>query len=195
MSAIQVKRLTPELADDVVAFFEGGAFNDNPLWASCYCYFNHFPYDDEAWPIRLAEINRAAKLELVRAGRAHGVLAYLDGKLVGWCHAAPRAELAHGGYKDMPDSAEGAVTVCYVIDPQHRRQGVATRLLQEAVEMLREMGMPFVEAHPLKEFPAGTERLSSEARSYHGTLAMYLDEGFEKVREDGDFVTVRRTLG
>ena len=60
--------------------------------------------------------------------------------------------------------------------------------------MLRDMGMTFVEAHPLKELPAGDARLSAEARSYHGTLAMYLGAGFEKVREDGDFVTVRRTF-
>jgi GNAT superfamily N-acetyltransferase len=193
VSAIEVKRLSPEIADDFIAFFEGGAFNDNPHWASCYCYFNHFPYSDH-WSARKAEVNRAAKLELIRTGRAHGVLAYLGGHPIGWCHAAPRAELAHGGYKDMPDSAQGGVTVCYVIDPKHRRQGVATLLLHEAVDMLRDMGMTFVEAHPLKELPTGDARLSAEARSYHGTLAMYLGAGFEKVREDGDFMTVRRTL-
>ena len=46
MSAIEVKRLSPEITDDFIAFFEGGVFNDNPRWASCYCYFNHFPYSD-----------------------------------------------------------------------------------------------------------------------------------------------------
>jgi hypothetical protein len=60
--------------------------------------------------------------------------------------------------------------------------------------MLRDLGMVFVEAHPLKALPTGDARLSAEARSYHGTLAMYLGAGFEKVREDGDFITVRRNL-
>src|SRR5687767_13824095 len=38
---IEVKVLTADLVDDVLAFFDRDAFAGNPAWASCYCMAHH----------------------------------------------------------------------------------------------------------------------------------------------------------
>jgi hypothetical protein len=84
---IEIRPLTPELADDFLRFFDRDAFMDNPDWSGCYCLFYQFNGDN--WDTATPEQNRATKEDLIRRGEAHGYLAYLDGTPVGWCHAAP----------------------------------------------------------------------------------------------------------
>jgi len=77
---------------------------------------------------------------------------------------------------------------CFVIASQYRGHGVATRLLEEALERLRTKGLRAVEAYPPKEGD-GTPQ-----GSYRGPLRMYLSAGFEPYREAGNTVIVRKTL-
>ncbi len=37
--SLTIRRLTPELKEDFLQYFEGAAFADNPKWKSCYCQF------------------------------------------------------------------------------------------------------------------------------------------------------------
>jgi GNAT superfamily N-acetyltransferase len=187
---VETRPLTPERADDFLAFFDRDAFMDNPIWASCYCLFYQFAGSTDAWQRRGAAENRAAKAELIRAGKAHGYLAYVDGRPAGWCHAAPRATLPgldrNKEFRTDDPEVIGAI-VCFVIAAPYRRQGIASRLLDAACQGLRAQGMAVAQAYPAKE-------VRSEANAYHGPLAMYLAAGFTPVREAGDFVVVRRAL-
>ena len=124
-------------------------------------------------------------------GEAHGYLAYLDGAPVGWCHAASRATLP--GLDRIPDfrcdsdpSTVGAI-VCFNVAPQYRRQGIASKLLDAACDGFRAQGLAIAEAYPAKD-------ARGDARSYHGPLEMYLRAGFTALREDDDFVVVRKAL-
>lgn len=179
--------LTPERAGDFLGFFDRDAFMDNPIWASCYCMAYHTP-DSEDWQARTAEQNRADKTALILRGEAHGVLAYDGDRVIGWCHAAPRAGLPGWTGTAMPGDPEtvGAI-VCFVIAAPYRRQGVASRLLEAACDRLRDLGMTVAEAAPPKQ-PI------SDARAYHGPLSLYLSAGFHPVSETADLVVVRKPL-
>jgi GNAT superfamily N-acetyltransferase len=85
------------------------------------------------------------------------------------------------------DPANTGAIVCFVIAPPYRGQGLARRLLDGACDMLRDRGMNAVEAYP----PAQD---AGDARSYHGKLGMYLAAGFERVRDAGHYVVVRKAL-
>jgi GNAT superfamily N-acetyltransferase len=186
----EVRPLTPERLADFLAFFDRDAFQDNPTWASCYCYAYHFVGSGQEWNARTAAENRAAKSALIERGEAQGYLAYADGKPVGWCHAAPRGALA--GLDATPEAGPedgervGAI-VCFVIAAPYRRQGIATRLLDAACDGLRAEGMTVAEAYPARQ-------PDTDARAYHGPLAMYLAAGFTAHHEGEQTIAVRKSL-
>jgi ribosomal protein S18 acetylase RimI-like enzyme len=190
LGPVDVKPLTPALEREYLEYFDGPALADNPVWARCYCLSYHLdmpPRERDAQP---SEQNRAQRAAQIRRGDASGVLAFSDGRVVGWCNASPRTKLPL--LDERPEFASddpehtGAI-VCYVIAPQYRGQGLARRLLEGACEMLRERGYRQVEAYPPKQPP-------TEAASYHGRLSMYLNAGFEEVRDAGRYVIVRKAL-
>ncbi|MEX2237560.1 MAG: GNAT family N-acetyltransferase [Dehalococcoidia bacterium] len=186
---IEVKGLSPERVTDFLTFFDGDAFMDNPAWASCYCLYYQLDIPNEEWQARRGDENRAAKAELIRDGKSHGVLAYADGKPVGWCHAAPKADLPafRDGDVASDDTPDVGSIVCFVVAAPYRGQGLGRRLIDAACDELRSLGLKVAEAYPLREG-------ISQAQNYHGTLGMYLDAGFEVVRDVEDRAVVRKGL-
>jgi GNAT superfamily N-acetyltransferase len=185
-----VRELTPERADDLLGFFDGEAFRDNPAWASCYCMGHHFSGDAEEWARRSAAENRGDQEARIRSGRAHGLIAYVDDHPVGWCNACARNELL--AFDRRPelrtDDAERVGSIhCFVISPRYRRHGIARLLLNAACDHLRTLGFEIAEAYPGRE--AG-----SDAQAYRGTLPMYLAAGFQPYREGRGIVLVRKSL-
>ena len=110
------------------------------------------------------------------------------GRVVGWCHAAPKTELLN--IEGDKDPAVGAI-VCFVVAPDQRRQGVATRLLDAAIEHLRKRGMRTAEAYPR----LGESDPSHGAQAmYVGPLSMYVKAGFAIEEQHEDFAVVRKAL-
>jgi ribosomal protein S18 acetylase RimI-like enzyme len=188
---VEIVPLRPDMKDAYIAYFDGDAFADNPAWASCYCLSFHLPnLSPGGWEARTAAENRADRAAMIERGEASGVLAMSGGRIVGWCNASPRTSLPV--LDSVPEFAvddperTGAI-VCFVIAPQYRGQGIARKLLDGACDLLRSRGLASVEAYPPKEAPTA-------AASYHGRLSMYLDAGFEQVRDGDQYVVVRREL-
>jgi ribosomal protein S18 acetylase RimI-like enzyme len=138
--------------------------------------------------------NRAERSAQIERGEAGGVMAFAGdpavGRIVGWCNASPRTRLplldkTPGFECDEPDNT-GSI-VCYVIAPRYRGQGIARKLLDGAETMMQSRGMRWLEAFPPKA-------ARTDAGSYHGRLSMYLDAGFEEVRETSRYVVVRKAL-
>jgi GNAT superfamily N-acetyltransferase len=175
---------------DFLRFFDRLAFMDNPLWSRCYCMYYQFPGTEEGWERRSATQNREEKRELIRAGRAHGYLAYVDDRPVAWCHAAPRSALPGldrvEEFRTADADRVGAIA-CFVVAAPYRRQGLARQLLEAACDGFRTDGLAVAEAYPLRE-------AASDARAYHGPLDLYLAAGFHPYRESARFVVVRRDL-
>jgi len=90
---VEIYPLTPERQDDFLSFFEGDAFADNPKWKSCFCQFLYVDHNTVNWQARTYAQNRSAACERICRSRMQGLLAYIDGRPVGWCNAAPRTML------------------------------------------------------------------------------------------------------
>ncbi len=187
---IVIRTLTPSLKEEYLSYFDGPAFADNPVWASCYCLSYHLDLPPGEFDERAAATNRADRGVQIERGGASGVMAFAGARVVGWCNASPRISLPlldrTSGFECDDPERTGAI-VCYVIAPQFRGQGIARRLLDGAADMLRTRGLRWVDAYPPKNTP-------TDASSYHGKLSMYLDAGFEQVREADRHVVVRKAL-
>jgi len=198
MSDLTVKPLTPALGADFLRFFDherGVAFADNPEWAKCYCHFCHVPQAID-WPALTASQNRIAMQARIEVGAMDGFLAFDGAEVVGWLNAQPRHALPHCFDRmrieptPLPCEAfEAAVIVCFVVAPQRRRQGIARVLLAAALESFAARGIKLVDAFPFK---SGASELAAD--HYHGSLFLFLDQGFTVLREDETMTAVRKML-
>ena len=198
MNSIVVKPLTPELGADFLRFFDhegGAAFADNPEWATCYCHFYHVPRAID-WPAMSGSQNRTAMQARIEVGAMEGFLAFDGEEVVGWLNAQPRQALPHCfdrmRIEPTPlscEAFEAAVIVCFVVAPQRRRQGISRALLATALASFTARGLKVVDAFPFK---SGASELAAD--HYHGSLPLFLDQGFTVLREDQTLTAVRKML-
>lgn len=121
MPSLEIRRLTPPLAQDYLALFDA-AFTDHPGWSSCYCLFYHS--SEEPWREgpEVAADHRAARIEQLARGEVPGYLAYRDGRPVGWLNAGPRQ--AYQSLRRLPEGDPGdALVMCFVVLPEVRNPG------------------------------------------------------------------------
>jgi GNAT superfamily N-acetyltransferase len=171
---LEVHPLTPDRWDDLAVLF------DRPGDArGCWCMY---------WRVRGSEFDRlwgrgarAAFREVVEAGPPPGLLAYRDGRPVGWCAVAPRETYPRilrsrvvGPVDDQP--ACWAV-VCFYVERRERRAGVAAVLLDAAVERAAAGGAEAVEGYP--KDTGGGRRHANEL--FVGSVPMFRRAGFEEV--------------
>jgi ribosomal protein S18 acetylase RimI-like enzyme len=158
-----VKELTPSLRDDFLTIFDTVAFVDNPDWSDCYCSAYHFANKGKA------ESRREASSLVGRIGCTDSSPTTME-KPVGWCNSA-----SPGSYPGVqwlmglgPDKSEkvGSI-VCFVIASTHRKQRVASQLLNAACNKFSEKGLEYAEAYPVK-------KQESAAYNFPGPLSMYL---------------------
>lgn len=133
---------------------------------------------------------------LVHADRdpAPGLLAYADGRPVGWVSVAPREDydrLTSSRVRPRIDDTPVWSIVCFVVSRSARGQGLTTRLLDAAMDDATERGAQWLEAYPVD---AGDARIAA-AVGYTGLLSTFLAAGFEVVHEiDSPQSTVRRVI-
>ena len=125
-----------------------------------------------------------------------GLLAYRDGRAVGWCAAGPRARYERAlrsrllSSRDQAEDGSVWFLPCLFVRAGERRKGVAADLLAAAVELAREHGAPAVEGFPL----AGGER-RTPGDAYLGTEAMFAAAGFRVMhRPTPNRAVMRRDL-
>ncbi len=183
-----LRPLEPSRQADFAAFFAGDAFADNPKWRFCWCQFMHVDHGQVVWRDRTEAQNRAAAAERIASGRMQGWLAYREGRVVGWCNAAPRPLFEALADEPDPEADRIGAIACFVVAKSERRQGVARALLAAACDGFRARGLALAEG-------IAFENATGEAENHHGPLALYLAAGFAVARrfEDGR-VLVRRPL-
>jgi len=141
------------------------------------------------WRLRSSEFSaaRVGELreglhELAEAGDPAPGLVALDGeRAVGWVSLAPRQAFARlQRSRTIPRLDDEPVwsVVCFVVSPGTRGQGVAGRLLAEAMSWARDQGAPTLEAYPVDAAPG--QPVHPDA-AYTGTLDMFLRAGFRLV--------------
>ena len=188
---ITVKELEPSLLDDYMSLFDDVYENDpwlntqnNPWWGTCYCgFFDDTRSEDERNKAPHAAVkNRAMRTEMIRSGKANGLLAYVDDKVAGWCNAGPRATYQNlHGYPGEIDRNEPVGSIlCFVVAAPFRGKGVAPALLNGAIGKFRHEKLKLAEAYP-RTLPADVNNpynTPPEHLNYRGSLSMFLKTGF-----------------
>ena len=177
---IEIKPLTPELAETFAAFLGGVDFSATPHWSSCYCRSYYLDCPLEEWMARKAEQNRAESVQAIQSGNMTGYLAFENGDCVGWCSANDAKEFRriYGDIQPYCGDKKVGCTVCYVIRPDMRQKGVARALLKYAVDDFTVKGYNAMIALPF-------ESKETPQKRYRGTLNMYLDAGYREIASEG----------
>jgi GNAT superfamily N-acetyltransferase len=174
-----IEPVTADRWSDLADLFErkgprGGA----SMPSTCWCMW---------WRTRTgdAQRNREAMHEIVDRGDVPGLLAYEEDQAAGWVAVAPRPEFGQLQRSRTYGFDEGqgdvwAVT-CFYVDPRMKRRGVARALLAAAVDHAFGRGGQAIEALPHRD------------GDYMGSPAMFEEARFERIRDIGARVLVRRT--
>jgi len=174
--SIEIRPITPDLAEIFVGLFDRLDFEHQRAWKSCYCRYYYLDCTFDQWRERTGENNRADAIAAIKAGRMPGWIALEDGLCVGWVNAGesrtyPRLQ------KDLAaivkDELVG-LTICYVVDPAYRNHGLARRLLEAAIAGFRQAGYAAAIALPV-DLPMPGER------RYRGSLNMYQEAGYVQI--------------
>jgi GNAT superfamily N-acetyltransferase len=139
--------------------------------------------------------NRGRFEDLAAQDPAGGLIAYLDGKPVGWCALGPRSRYptaARSRLMALRDPAEDAdvwFVPCFFVRTGWRRSGITTALLLAAVDFAAAHGATAVEGFPL----AGDGPHKSDR--YLGTEPLFAACGFVAIaRPSPRRVVMRRAL-
>ncbi|WP_192177614.1 GNAT family N-acetyltransferase [Mesorhizobium amorphae] len=172
--------LAPELwADFEDLFGKQGA---------CYgCWCTHFRLAPAVRRASDRERNKDHIRVRIEAGPPPGLLAFEDGKAVGWMQIGPRGDVPEWNNQgrgsapvDPTDAADPSVWAisCFFIRVKARGRGISHRLVEGGIAFARENGARLVEACPID--------LSRDSRSiglFVGSSRVFEKAGFERLLE------------
>ena len=126
--------------------------------------------------------NKAAFHALVARGDVPGLLAYTDGRPVGWCSVAPRE--VYGALERSPkrrriDNQPVWSIICFYVTDSWRRKGVNSALVQGAIAHVRRQGGTMLEAYPRLNAPGMAQ--PSDEGAFMGLSEVFRAAGFVEV--------------
>lgn len=193
---LQIKALTPALADDYFDFFEHRAFTDDSPYR-CYCQMYQMTRAQEkaayenVRPEDMGNAARAAAQAQIASGAMRGYLAYDSGVCIGWCNANDRAnypaDSTYGARFHAEKEARELAVTCFEIAPECRGRGIATALLARAVQDAKESGYAAVAGFPQER----TERFEWDST---GPVRLFEKAGFETVERHSDYIVMKKML-
>ena len=168
----RIEPLTPERWPD----FER-LFGPNGACAGCWCMW--WRLTRKAFDAGAGEPNRAAFRAVVEAGPPPGLLAYVEGKPVGWCQVTPRTALPTLDrsrlLKPVDDRPVWSLS-CFFISAGYRRRGLNAALIEAAKDYARRSGAALLEAYPWQ-----TAEKKASSTIYTGQASTFLRLGFFEV--------------
>lgn len=183
-----ITKLSTENIADWLDFFDNRAFADHQDWGTCYCTYYFQPKPENYGKARSKKRDYA--VWLIQNGLMQGYMAYEDNRVIGWCNANDKTQfsrlMAKGQSKEQPEEEKIKSVVCFLVEKQYRKSGVATALLEHVIADAREEGFAIIEAYPNK----GSK---SEYVNYHGAYEMYMRQGFSEYDDRGT-LAVRKYL-
>lgn len=207
---LEIKPLTPDLAEDFFDFFDNRAFTDNSPMQPCFCCRPQMTKEQEETElIGLIEANpgvmprdissfkptlRKIAKQQILAGDLQGYLAFEDGISIGWCNANNKEKYTTLGigdeirnaYKGSPNERIKSV-LCFEIAPDYRGNGIATALLTYVCEDAKAKGFDAIEGYPHL-------RLHRETFDFIGPVRLFEKVGFNKVAEQGNVAIMRKNI-
>ncbi len=192
---LEIRKLTPDLAEDYALFFDVTPHDVNIDEHKCYCVTwrgdGSYVNGNHWFPTR--EERRERAVRFVREGYLQGYLAWSGGRIVGWCNANADCRLCVDYLRSFWPIEEHRADIriksvfCFMIAPEMQRQGVATRLLERVCADAEADGFDFVEAYL-------NEKFVEEDHDFRGPLEMFEKCGFYKYAEREGRVVVRKAF-
>jgi len=175
---VEIEPVTPERWADFAHLFERkGPRGGTPMTAGCWCAWWRHRTGDPAKNKR----NMRAR---VKAGDEPGLIAYQDGRAVGWVSVAPReqyGQLVRSRVYGPKEEEDGVWSiVCFYVEPPAKKQGIAAALAEAAVE------------HAFARGAAASRGLRARPGRLHGRSEIYERLGFGAVRAAGKRTVMRR---
>lgn len=182
--ALEIRRLGVDELGPLLDFMDGPAFKSQPQWQGCYCQFYLNSPEENGNSAAKNGLNRENTCNRVNAGTMQGYLAFDGDRAIGWM----AANAANNFVALPPTESNVARILCFVVDQDFQGRGVATSLLNFALQDLPKQGFAVVEAAP-----KASEEFS--VAGYRGPLSMFKKAGFTVGPNiDGEHVLVQREL-
>lgn len=187
LTSIDIRPAMPDHLDDWLDFFDHTAYAGNPLDAACYCTGAHVLRPGEPGGMRPWQQNRQTMIDLLRAGRAYGYLAFAGSRVAGWINASFRSAcIQHPKVKDSPPPSKTISLSCITIAPEFRGNGLARTLINAAVDDADGRGADWIEAYP------STKQHTEDRLNFRGHQKTYAELGFAVVADGTDSRVMRR---
>jgi len=174
---LTVRPLTPERWPDLEAVFEAKGCS---IARGCWCmYYRESGQQVLPAGVKLSAARKAQLRSLAADGPPPGLIGYRGKVPVGWVTLGPRADFAklrRSPVMKPVDQQPVWSVVCFVVPAQFRHQGVATALLQGAINYARRRGATLLEAYPVDKAERGRDDWL-----WHGAKSMYDKAGFVEV--------------
>lgn len=169
-SNLIVKPLTKSVWPDLETLFEA---KGGPKY--CWC----MAWREMAQDRRSAD--NAARKQALR-GRVLkrtpiGLLGYLGDEPVAWCSVAPRETFLKLSSEQDPQEIGVWSVVCFFVRRDHRKEGIAGRMLDEAVALAKQRGARVVEGYPVDP--------DSPSYRFMGVVSLFSDRQFGLVGRAG----------
>lgn len=200
---IIIRRLTPELAEDYVHFFDTTRHSTGKEEHRCYCvWWSSADIEEESYGT--VEDRRNVAVKYINENKIQGYLAYCDNKVVGWCNANTKSDcyvsfcwkrFMGAAHKDAPNVKVKSV-FCFSIAPEMRGKGIAGMLLERVCEDAKKEGFDFVEAYPNKEFIDTELDFMGPVKLYEkcGFTVLYEMNASEQNGRNGQKLVMRKSL-
>ncbi|MCL2446210.1 MAG: GNAT family N-acetyltransferase [Oscillospiraceae bacterium] len=187
---ITIRKLTPDLAQDYVHFFDvtphDNFVDEHKCYCVCWCNDDYAGKD-----FSTAEKRRQCALQYVKDGNLQGYLAYCGDEVVGWCNANTKLDcLKCASWQLFMDyvpveQAKVKSIFCFTIAPHMQRKGIATMLLERACQDARADGFEYAETYPHADW---------QSSAFGGHVEMYRKAGFTVYAETEKGLVMRKEL-
>jgi len=180
---ITIKKITPELTEDYLHFFDVTHHSSGKEEHRCYCVC-WASTDSSFEDFTTASKRREIAKRYIKNNFLQGYLAYSGDKVVGWCNTNTKSDCYESDSwkrfmrKINKDDRKVKSIFCFAIAPEFRRKGIASMLLKRACEDAEKEGFEVVEAYP------NTNYIDTE-QDFMGTFSMYQKLGFTVEYEAG----------
>jgi len=177
---VRIEALSKQNKKDFFSLFSEDQFAHQRDWKSCFCRFYLTDCNFEEWLKRNGSDNRIEAEKEIDAGNMNGLLAFKDDLCIGWLNVGPVPV-----FKRLIDDIEAeyinektALSICFVIRESHRAKGIASLLLDEAIERYRRAGYVRMIALPRDS--------NTREKNYRGFSQMYVNRRYkERISSDG----------
>ncbi|MBO4907872.1 MAG: GNAT family N-acetyltransferase [Lachnospiraceae bacterium] len=195
MKDIVIKKLTHELNDDYLDFFDNRAFSDGNPNGPCYCTSPNQDEDtikqmvSEFKTYGVKETIKKYAVDMLDKDKISGYLAY-DGDIsIGWCNAAD-IDSYEGFVPEFARENKCGKTVsivCFEIAPGYRGMGIASAFIDRICSDAKADGYVAVEGYAKK-----TEVHNDY--DFTGPVRLYENAGFSEIAEQAGVVIMRKIL-